>query len=91
MCHFLHLRKFSVIKRIGFACKISQLDSRGEIKSKPELNFKSTTVAWLNRQSRVTAAEKLWDLMKYNIGSCTAGCHTRGQSPGITSLFPTGQ
>ena len=90
MCHFLHLRKFSVIKRIGFACKISQLDSRGEIKSKPELNFKSTTVAWLNRQSRVTAAEKLWDLMKYNIEAARLAVTHVGNLPESLRCFRLG-
>jgi UV DNA damage endonuclease len=54
-------------KRIGFACKISELNSKKEIVSIPEYNSKSTTVAWLNRQSKDVAVEKLWDLMKHNI------------------------
>ena len=57
------------IPRIGFACKFSQLDKKGEIESVPELNVKGTTVAWLNRQSRDVAEERLWDIMKHNIES----------------------
>jgi UV DNA damage endonuclease len=59
------------MKRIGFACKWidnpSQVDG---IKPKDECkqyNTGTTTVAWLNRQSKQVAEEKLWDLMKSNI------------------------
>jgi len=62
-----------MIKKIGFACKWidhpSQVDG---IKSKDDCkkyNTGSTTVAWLNRQSKDAAEEKLWDLMKQNIES----------------------
>jgi UV DNA damage repair endonuclease len=54
-------------KKIGFACKISTVDPKKGIISVPEYNSKSTTVAWLNRQSKDVAVEKLWDLMKHNI------------------------
>jgi UV DNA damage repair endonuclease len=54
-------------KRIGFACKWSELDSKGQVVSVPELNTGTTTVAWLKRQSQQVAEEKLWDLMKHNI------------------------
>jgi UV DNA damage repair endonuclease len=57
------------IPRIGFACKFSQLDKKGAIDSVPELNVRGTTVAWLNRQSRDVAEERLWDIMKHNIES----------------------
>lgn len=54
-------------KKIGFACKISTVDPKKGIISIPEYNSKSTTVAWLNRQSKDVAVEKLWDLVKHNI------------------------
>ena len=57
------------IPRIGFACKFSQLNKKGEIESVPELNVRGTTVAWLNRQSQDVAEERLWDIMKHNIES----------------------
>jgi UV DNA damage repair endonuclease len=61
-------------KRIGFACKwIDRPDQVNGIKPKDDCkkyNTGSTTVAWLNRQSRDAACEKLWDLMKQNIESC---------------------
>lgn len=54
-------------KRIGFACKISEINHKNEIIAIPEYNSKSTTVAWLNRQTKDAAVEKLWDLTKHNI------------------------
>ena len=60
-------------KRIGFACKwIDPPRQVDGIKPKDDCkkyNTGSTTVAWLNRQSKDVAAEKLWDLMKSNIES----------------------
>ncbi len=60
-------------KRIGFPCKwIDRADQVNGIKSKDECkkyNTGTTTVAWLNRQSRSVAENKLWDLMKQNIES----------------------
>jgi UV DNA damage endonuclease len=61
-------------KRIGFACKwIDRLDQVGGIKPKDDCkkyNTGSTTVAWLNRQTKDVAVEKLWSLMEQNIESC---------------------
>jgi len=62
-----------VTKKIGFACK--WIDHAGQVDGiKPKddckkYNTGSTTVAWLNRQSKDVATEKLWDLMKGNIES----------------------
>jgi UV DNA damage endonuclease len=60
-------------KRIGFACKwIDRPDQLDGIKPKDDCkqyNTGSTTVAWLNRQSRDIAEQKLWDLMQQNIES----------------------
>lgn len=58
-----------MIKKIGFACKFSELDKKGQITSIPELNTGSTTVAWLDRQTKDVAEQKLWDLMVQNIES----------------------
>jgi UV DNA damage repair endonuclease len=59
--------------KIGFACKwIDRPDQVNGIKPKDDckqLNTGSTTVAWLNRQSKQVAEDKLWDLMKGNIES----------------------
>tara|TARA_B110000977_G_C11057119_1_gene484511 strand:- start:444 stop:1463 length:1020 start_codon:yes stop_codon:yes gene_type:complete len=61
------------MNKIGFACKwIDTPDQIDGIKPKDDCkkyNTRSTTVAWLNRQSRAVAEEKLWDLMRHNIES----------------------
>ena len=56
-------------KKIGFACKVSEFNSKNEVVSIPEYNFKSTTISWLNRQSKDIAVEKLWELLHHNIGA----------------------
>jgi len=55
--------------KIGFACKWSEIDAKGQVVSTPELNTKITTVAWLNRQTKDVAVERLWNLVKHNIES----------------------
>ena len=60
-------------KRIGFACKwIDRADQVDGIKASDDckqFNTGSTTVTWLNRQTREVAEQKLWDLMVSNIES----------------------
>jgi UV DNA damage repair endonuclease len=60
-------------KKIGFACKWidtpSQVDGIGPKDPAKKYNTGGTTVAWLNRQSRDIAEQKLWDLMVQNIES----------------------
>lgn len=59
--------------RIGWACK--WLNSTSESKDKQiraaerELNTSSTTVAWLNRQTRQAAEDRLWEVAKHNLQS----------------------
>ena len=55
--------------RIGFACKWSELDNKGQVISVPELNTRTTTASWLNKQTSDVAEERLWDLVKHNIDS----------------------
>lgn len=57
-----------MIKRIGFACKFTELGPKGP-EAVAELNNRSTTVAWLNRQSRDIAEQRLYDIMLHNIGA----------------------
>ena len=61
------------IKRIGFACKwIDRPDQVDGIKPKDdakEYNTRSTTVRWLNNQTREVAEQRLWDLMVHNTES----------------------
>jgi UV DNA damage endonuclease len=60
-----------MIKRIGFACKwIDHPHQVDGIKPKDDCkkyNTGATTVAWLNRQHKDIAVEKLWALMQSNI------------------------
>ena len=60
-------------KKIGFACKWIdtplQVNGIGANDPAKEYNTGSTTVAWLNRQSKEVAEQKLWDLMVGNIES----------------------
>ena len=60
-------------QRIGFACKwIDKPEQVDGIKPKDDCkkyNTGSTTVAWLNRQTKDVAVEKLWSLMEQNIES----------------------
>ena len=61
------------IQRIGFACKYMHPDQTQKKKVLEEiqrpLNTRSTTVQWLNRQTRDVAEERLWELMVHNIAS----------------------
>ncbi|MBJ33121.1 MAG: UV damage endonuclease UvsE [Flavobacteriaceae bacterium] len=60
-------------KRIGFACKYMHPDQTQKKKLLEEiqrpLNTRSTTVAWLNRQTKEVAEQRLWDIMVHNIES----------------------
>ena len=61
----------TITPRIGFACK--WIDHAGQVDGiKPKddakkYNTGTTTITWLNRQSKRVAEEKLWDLMRQNI------------------------
>ena len=59
------------INKIGFACKWidtpEQVDGLKPKDDAKQYNTGTTTVAWLNRQSREVAEQKLWDLMVQNI------------------------
>jgi UV DNA damage repair endonuclease len=58
------------IQRIGFACKYLHEDQTQKKKILEELQRplteRSTTVAWLNRQTKDVAEERLWDIMVHN-------------------------
>ena len=60
-------------RRIGFACKYMYPDQTMRKKLLEEvqrpLNTRSTTVAWLNRQTKEVAEQRLWDIMEHNIKS----------------------
>ena len=63
----------TTIPKIGFACKwIDHPDQVNGISAKDDAkkyNTGTTTVSWLNRQSRDVAEQKLWDLMVQNTES----------------------
>jgi len=60
-------------KRIGFACKWidrpDQVEGIKPLDDAKQYNTGTTTVAWLNRQTRDVAEQRLWDLMVQNIES----------------------
>jgi len=60
-------------RRIGFACKYmlnaDVKKSKTILESERALNTGTTTVAWLNRQSRTVAEDKLWHVMQHNLNS----------------------
>jgi UV DNA damage repair endonuclease len=45
------------------------LDSKHGFVSMPEYNCRTTTIAWLNRQSKFVAHERLMDIAKHNVQS----------------------
>ena len=61
----------NIIPRIGFACKwIDNPTQINGIKAKDDAkkyNTGTTTITWLNNQSKEVAEQKLWDLMVQNI------------------------
>jgi len=54
--------------KIGFCCKHVSHSSKGLVPTEG-MNIGSTTVAWLKRQTREAAEQKLWDLMERNIAA----------------------
>ena len=61
------------MNKIGFACKWiddpSQVDGIKPTDDCKKYNTGTTTVAWLNRQTKTIAEAKLWSLVKQNIES----------------------
>jgi UV DNA damage repair endonuclease len=59
--------------KIGFACKYMHPDQTQKKKLLEEiqrpLNTRSTTVQWLNRQTKAVAEQRLWEIMEHNIAS----------------------
>ena len=54
-------------KRIGFACKLAEINKKGEISSVEGFNTGGTTLAWAKRNSRAIVEEKIIDVAKTNI------------------------
>jgi len=59
------------MNKIGFACKWidypHQVDGINAKDDAKQYNTGTTTVAWLNRQSKAVAEQKLWDLCQQNL------------------------
>ena len=70
------------IKRIGFACKFSEINSKGEVVSVPELNTGGTTLAWAKRQTRSVAEDKVMEVATRNI------THTHNLVKKVSTLEP---
>lgn len=60
-------------KRIGFACKwIDFPEQTNKVKSKDacrELHNRTTTVAWLSRQTAADAEQRMWEIMQHNLAA----------------------
>lgn len=67
------LKSQELVQRIGFACKFmyhnQSIKKRILEDFQRPLNTRSTTVQWLNRQTKAVAEERLWDIMVHNIAS----------------------
>jgi UV DNA damage endonuclease len=66
MEQFMHSFDTSV-RRIGFACKWSEINKKGEISSVEGLNTGGTTLAWATRNKRNVVEEKIMDVARQNI------------------------
>jgi UV DNA damage endonuclease len=70
--------------KIGFACKISAVNDKNEIVSIPKYNTKTTTIAWLNKQTKKTAETKLMLLLRHNLeATCKAVEYVSKQNPSL--------
>jgi UV DNA damage repair endonuclease len=74
-----------MVGRIGFACKYMHPDQTQKKKILEEiqrpLTEKCTTVAWLNRQTREDAEQRLWDIMEHNTRACLNLVNFVGELP----------
>lgn len=57
------------MKRIGFACKLSELDKNNQVQSVSSATTKSTTIAWLNRQIKSDAEKRLEEIVQHNLSA----------------------
>jgi UV DNA damage endonuclease len=66
MTHYYKMIKQHV-KRIGFACKWSELDPKKGVISTEGLNTGGTTLTWAKRQTSDVAEQKMYEIMERNI------------------------
>ena len=67
----------NTIKRIGFACKIQE--SQGV--ANKSLNTGTTTITWLNNQTKAKAEERLWDILQKNTAAVLAQMRWLAKQP----------
>jgi UV DNA damage repair endonuclease len=74
-----------ITPRIGFCCKWidgpSQIDGIKQTDTAAEYNTGTTTITWLNRQTKAVAEERLWQLMERNIKATTKLVEKVGELP----------
>jgi UV DNA damage endonuclease len=56
-----------IVRKVGFACKVSAFNAKGQAVSVPDLNTSSTTITYLNRVGTAVAERKLWETLETNI------------------------
>ena len=56
----------NTIPRIGFCCKLSEPHPSKGVVSVADSNMRTTTGAWLRRQTREAAEQRLWELTDHN-------------------------
>lgn len=57
------------IKRIGFACKLAEINKKNEIASVEGYNTGGTTLAWANRNKRDLVEQKIIEVAEKNINN----------------------
>jgi len=71
------------VKRIGFACKWSEVHPKKGVISTEGLNTGGTTLTSLKKKSKKAAEEKMWEVMEKNI------THTHNLVKRISTLDPS--
>jgi UV DNA damage repair endonuclease len=71
------------IHRIGFACKIQE--SPG--KPNKDLNTGTTTISWLNRQTKDAACERLWNILDKNTNAVKRQLQWLAKQPPHLRMF----
>jgi len=71
------------IKRVGFACKIQESHDKAD----PKLNTKTTTLTWLNNQTRDKSVQKLWLVMEHNVEALKRQMNWLAKQPPNQRMF----
>jgi UV DNA damage endonuclease len=80
--------------RIGFCCKFLKTTDVGNdlllCETDPNINGRSTTITWLNRQTVTAAEQRLWDIMQHNIAAAGRLVETVGAMPANQRMVRVG-